>query len=166
MRPTKPISKEEQESLQELLREAKTKADFQRVQCLWLRAACKMNSYQVAEAVGLNSGTVRQIQFRYFKAGESALIGVGRGGRHNENLSLEEEDRLLAEFLNKSKTGGVLVANEVKAVYEKVVGRKVPKSTVYRMLARHGWRKIAPKHSHPKADILAQADFKKNSRSW
>jgi transposase len=159
MRPPKPISKEEQESLQELLRETKTKADFQRVQCLWLRATHQMNSYQVAEAVGLNSGTVRQIQFRYFKAGESALTGVGRGGRHNENLSVEEEDRLLAEFLDKSKTGGVLVANEVKAVYEKAVGRKVPKSTVYRMLARHGWR-------HPKADILAQADFKKNSRSW
>jgi len=122
-----------------------------------------MNSYQVAEAVGLNSGTVRQIQFRYFKAGESELIGVGRGGRHNENLSLEEEDRLLAGFEDKSKIGGVLVASEVKAAYEKAVGQKVFKSTVYRMLARHGWRKIAPKSSHPKADLKAQEDFKKNS---
>ena len=166
MRPPKPISREEQESLRRLLKGSKTRADFQRVQCLWLRATCKMNSYQVAEAVGLTSGTVRQIQFRYFKAGESELIGVGRGGRHNENLSVEEEDRLLAGFEDKSKTGGILVASEVKAAYEKMVGHKVFKSTIYRMLARHGWRKIAPKSSHPKADSKAQEDFKKNSPSW
>jgi len=163
MRPPKPISEEKQESLEKLLKETKTKADFQRVQCLWLRAKCEMNSYQVAIAVGLSSGRVRQIQSRYFKMGESDLIGVGRGGRRNENLTLVEEDQLLARFVDKSKTGGVLVASEVKVAYELAIGHKIPKSTVYRMLNRHGWRKIAPKTSHPKADLKAQEDFKKNS---
>jgi transposase len=163
MRPPKPISEEEQASLKELLEDTVTKADFQRVQCLWLRAKFQMKSYQVGIAVGLSSGWVRQIQSRYFKAGESKLIGVGRGGRRNQNLSLKEEDQLLARFVDKSKTGGVLVASEVKAAYEQAVGHKVYKSTVYRMLNRHEWRKIAPKSSHPKADAQAQEDFKKNS---
>jgi hypothetical protein len=37
-----------------------------------------------------------------------------------------------------------LEVSRVKAAYEQALGRKVPKSTVYRMLARHGWRKVVP----------------------
>jgi len=79
-------------------------------------------------------------------------------------FSLEEEETILAHFFKKAKNGGVLVVNEVKAVYEEAVGRCVPKSTVYRMLARHGWRKIAPRPRHPKADPQKMEAFKKNSR--
>jgi len=39
----------------------------------------------------------------------------------------------------------------------------VPKSTVYRMLARQGWRKLAPRPRHPRSDIQAQEAWKKNS---
>ena len=39
MRTPKAISDQQQESLRNLLGQTKTKADFQRVQCLWLRAA-------------------------------------------------------------------------------------------------------------------------------
>jgi transposase len=68
---------------------------------------------------------------------------------------------LLSHFFDKAKSGAVLVVNEVKGVYEETVGRKVPKSTVYRMLARHGWRKIAPRPRHPKADPEKREAFKK-----
>jgi transposase len=57
------------------------------------------------------------------------------------------------------------VVNEVKAVYEEAVGRSVPKSTVYRMLARHGWRKIAPRPCHPKADPQKMEAFEKTPRN-
>ncbi len=114
-------------------------------------------------AVGWSPGTVRIVQSRYFREGESALIGVGRGGRRRENLTQEQEDELLAGFLEKAKRGGVLVVGEVKVAYEKAVGHSVPKSTVYRMLARHGWRKIAPRRRHPKSSPEKQKAFKKNS---
>jgi hypothetical protein len=43
----------------------------------------------------------------------------------------------------------------------------VASSTVYRILARHGWRKVAPDTCHPKHDAEAQAEFKKNSpKRW
>jgi transposase len=89
------------------------------------------------------------------------LIGQGRGGRHRANLPVEEEEEILAHFFQKAKRGEVLVVNEVKHVYEEAVVRAVPKSTVYRMLARHGWRKIAPRPRHPKADQQKMAAFKK-----
>ena len=53
--------------------------------------------------------------------------------------------------------------SRVKAAYEQVLGRKVPKSTIYRMLARHGWRKVAPRPRHPKSEASAQAELKKTA---
>ena len=138
-------------------------ADFQRVQCIWLRAAFGMSSDQVAQAVGFSPATVKKLWSQYFSGGEEVLIGQGRGGRHRANLSLEEEEKLLGHFFDKAKTGGVLVVNEVKAANEEAVGRRVPKSTVYRMLASHGWRKIAPRPRHPKADPRKLEAFKKNT---
>lgn len=163
MRPQRPISEEDKESLRQLLKRTKVKADFQRVQCVWLRATFGMNSYQVAQAVGFSPATVKKLWSQYFSGGEEVLIGKGRGGRRRANLSLEREEALLADFFDKAKTGGVLVVNEVKAAYEEAVGRRVAKSTAYRMLARHGWRKIAPRPRHPKADPGKLEAFKKNT---
>ena len=162
MRPQRPINEQAKESLKELLKKTKAKADFQRVQCIWLRAAFGMSSDQVALAVGFSPATVKKLWSQYFSEGEEVLIGQGRGGRRRANLSLEEEEKVLVYFFERAKGGEVLVVNEVKAAYEEAVKRSVPKSTVYRMLARHGWRKIAPRPRHPKADPQKLEAFKKN----
>ena len=78
-------------------------------------------------------------------------------------LTLEEERQLLQEFLPQAEKGGILEVSRVKAAYEKVLGRQVPKSTIYRMLARHGWRKVVPRPRHPKSDAAIQAAFKKTA---
>jgi len=49
---------------------------------------------------------------------------------------------------------------------EEQLGRQVHHSQVYRLLARHGWRKLSPDSLHPKADLANQEDWKKNSRRW
>lgn len=161
MRPPRPIGEEAKESLKKAMKQTKTKADFQRVQCVWLRAQLGLSSSQVAHAVGWSPGTVRRLWSVYFSQGEQALLGQGRGGRRHAHLSVAEEQRLLARFFEPSAEGEVLVVNEVKAAYEQAVGHTVPKSTVYRLLARHGWRKIAPRPRHPKADLQKQQAFKK-----
>lgn len=165
MRPQRPIREQAKESLKALLKKTKTKADFQRVQCIWLRAVFGMSSDQVSLAIGLRPATVKKLWSQYFSGGEKVLIGQGRGGRRRANLSVEEEEQVLAHFFDKAKGGEVLVVNEVKSAYEEAVGRIVPKSTVYRMLARHGWRKIAPRPRHPKADPQKLEAFKKNPRN-
>lgn len=165
MRPAKSISEQDRLALKEMLKSVHTKLDYQRVQCLWLRAELGLNSTQIAAAVGFTKGTVRVIQHKYFAEGESILIGEGRGGRRHQYLTVEEEDELLKVFFDKAREGGVLVVSEIKSAYEKKVGRTVNKTTVYRMLERHGWRKIAPRPHHPKADPEVQEVFKKNSRS-
>jgi len=163
MRPPKQICPKDRAALKELLREARTKADFQRVQCVWMRAALGMNSTEIAAAVGWSKSTVKIVQMRYFREKEQALIGAGRGGRKNQYLTYEEEKKLLDGFSAAAMEGGVLVVSDIQAAYERKVGRSVAKSTVYRLMARHGWRKIAPRPRHPKSDPVAQEEFKKNS---
>jgi transposase len=164
MRPQRSINEESKELLKGLLKRAKTKADFQRVQSIWLRAEFGMDSNQVARAVGYKAATVRVLWSKYFAQGEDVLIGQGSGGRRRSNLNLEEEQRLLDGFLEKATSGGVLIVSDVKAAYEEAVSHRVPKSTVYRMLARHGWRKITPRPRHPKYDPKKADAFKKNSK--
>jgi transposase len=45
--------------------------------------------------------------------------------------------------------------------YEVKIGRKVPKSTIYRLLHRQGWRKLAPRGKHPEGNEQAIGQFKK-----
>jgi transposase len=146
-----------------LLKEARNKQDFQRVQCVWLRAALGLDPETIARALGWHPVHVRRVQAQYLREGEAALPVERRGGRRHQNLSVAEEQALLAPFLRPAEAGGVLVVTAIRAAYEARVGHAVPKSTVYRMLERHGWRKIAPRPHHPKADPAAQAAFKKTS---
>jgi transposase len=159
----RPIDEAAQARLAEMLKQARNKNDFQRVQCVWLRAALGLDPETIARALGWHPVHVRRVQAQYLREGEAVLPVAGRGGRRHQNLTLGEEQALLAPFLGEAERGGVLVVGPIQAAYEQRVGRKVPKSTVYRMLERHGWRKIAPRPHHPKADPAVQAAFKKTS---
>jgi transposase len=52
---------------------------------------------------------------------------------------------------------------EIKRTLERHVGHSVHKTTVYRLLARHGWRKVVPRPFHKQAKKEKQEEFKKNS---
>lgn len=80
-------------------------------------------------------------------------------------MSVEHEREALAPFLERARTGGILVVGQVKAELEARLGRPMALSSVYNLLHRHGWRKLAPDKRHPQSDPLAQADWKKNSPS-
>ena len=70
----------------------------------------------------------------------------------------------LKPWVTKAEIGGVLVVPPIRAALEEKIGKQVPASTVYRLLARHGWRKVAPDTCHPKKDPDAQETFKKTSQ--
>src|SRR5208337_4412101 len=131
MRRPRPVPPEAVESLRERLNRADSKSEFQRIQCLWLRASLHLSSTQVAVAIGWHPNSVKKLQAQYFLEGESSLEVSKSGGRYRENMSFEEEKAFLAPFFEKAKRGGLIVANEVKIAYEGQIGRKVPKSTIY-----------------------------------
>jgi transposase len=149
-----------------LLNEARSKTEYQRVQCVWLRATLGWSSRQVAAALGWQASSVRRTQARYLRQGEEALRDQSQGGRHHAHFTAEEEQNLLAPFLEKAAQGEVIVAAPVPQAYEKKLGHPVHPSVVYRALHRQGWRKVQPRPRHPEADAGVQEEFKKTSRNW
>ena len=105
------------------------------------------------------------IHSRWAKEGEAIFDLRGRGGRHNQHMTSEQEAELLAPFTKMATSGEMLHVSEIKKVLEERVGTPVAASTVYRMLDRHGWRKVMPRPRHPKADFQAQDAFKKTAQS-
>lgn len=88
----------------------------------------------------------------------------GRGGRRRTLLTDQQAGRLLGAHAGAAARGEVIEAGRFRRDYEALVGHRVAASTVYRLLARAGWRKIAPRPSHPRKDPAAEAGFKKSSR--
>jgi transposase len=164
MRTPQPMPEGVAERLTALLKEAKSKAEYQRIQCVWLRAALGLQAAQIATALGWQVGSVRQVHSDYLRQGEAVLRSKPSGGRHRQNLTVEQEKALLLPFLQQAETGGVLVVAPVQAAYEAAVGRSVHHSVVYRALHRQGWRKIVPRPRHPKGDETVREAFKKSYR--
>lgn len=166
MRIPRSLSAEAIEELAALLKQCRTSAEYRRVECIWLRATLSLSAPQIATVLGWHVSSVYDLHSRYLREGVTALQGPGRGGRHRQNLSLTQEQELLAQFDAAAAQGGLLEARAVRDAYTKLVGHPVPKSTVCRLLARHGWRKLAPRTRHPKADPVMQEAFKKSSDAW
>ena len=152
-------------ALADRLKRANSHAEYQRIQCVLIRATLGSTAAQIAQLLGWSTATVHVIHSRWAKEGDALFDLRGRGGRHHQHLSAVEEDRLLTPFTAKAQAGGLPHVSEIKQAMEKKVGCAVAPSTVYRMLDRHGWRKVIPRPRHPKADMQAQGAFKKTPHS-
>ena len=137
--------------------------EFQRFLCVWLRVNQAMSTFDIAKVIGWHVNTVRIIQRDFIKRGVAAFTELTRGGRNRALLTPEEEKDLLASFEKSAEQGRLLVANDIKEALEKRLGRKVHKTTVYRILHRNGWRKVVPRPNHPKRDKEAVEAFKKGA---
>ena len=166
MRPPQMFSTDAKRKLARLFAQASSRAEYERVLCVWLRASVGLSSQQIASVLGWHPGSVRNLQACVLRDGLSVLQQPGRGGRHRENLTLAEEEALLADFQFSAGQGGVAEAGLVRAAYQEQVGHSVAKSTLYRLLARHGWRKLVPRPQHPDTSAAAQEAFKKSSGVW
>ena len=65
-RPTL-LPEETAEHLKLLLKQAKTKSEFQRIQAVYLRVATNMKIEDIADALGWHPGTVRNIQSAFLR---------------------------------------------------------------------------------------------------
>jgi hypothetical protein len=77
-------------------------------------------------------------------------------------MTIEEEREFLSQWVVSATAGQVLSVPPIHAALVDRLGHATPTSTTYRLLARHGWRKVQPDTKHPKSDPVAQEEFKKN----
>jgi len=161
MRPRTEIPAAQVGAIRRAMLAAAKTSSFQRLQCLWLRAQQDLSTNTIARTVGLSVSHVRRVWSDYLRGGLAAAQGRPKGGRHHENLTVAQEQAVLAPLQKEARAGRLVTARGIKTRYETTVGHAVPDSTVYRLLARHQWRQVQPRPKHPKDNPRARAAFKK-----
>lgn len=147
----------------ELIKEEKVASSLKRMQCIYLRAKFNYPASAIAEIVGFHKQAVLNIHSAYLRYGEDSLKSKPKGGRLRENMTLQDETAFLKDIEQEGTDGQILEISLIKNKLEKKLGKKIAKSSVYELLHRHGWRKIAPRPYHPNRNIGKQEDFKKTS---
>ena len=135
---------------QEIMRVRKSIANKRVDKRLWavqLRGE-GMKNPKIAEKLDTSAKVVSRWVSAYCKGGIDALMG-GQFGGNRRNMSFEKETQFLAEFETCANKGQLVETREIKQAYEKLVGHSIGGGQIYRVLHRHGWRKIMPRSKHP-----------------
>ena len=138
-----PLPEGSKEKIYAALKTTRTKSQYQKALCLWMRAALEMTSEQIALALAMSPTGVRKIQARWRHVGNAVFKETGKGGPHNVFLTRKVERAFLDRLAGAAiSANAVLDARFIQEEYEKRVGHPVSYPVIYRMLRRHGWRPI------------------------
>lgn len=143
-----------------LLKRSTSVWEYRRLQCISLRRF-GMQARDVAKIVSLHEDSVLHIWSKFQRGGVDAVLGERRGRvRAAARWNREEERAFLQPFLDRADRGTLTTVREIYMTHCERVGKKIDPTVTYRLLERHGWRKVVPRQRHPKADRAAQATFK------
>src|SRR6185295_3537903 len=148
------------EQVKEKMKESKDIKQFKRWQIVYTTLLQPRKAEDIATCVGMSKSLVQKTISRYNREGIESIEIKTCGGRYHEYLSIEEEKKFLAPFWQLAEKGELTTTRKIHQAYEEQVGHHVHETTIYRLLERHGWRKLLPRSQHPKADIQAQETFK------
>ncbi|MFZ2445794.1 MAG: winged helix-turn-helix domain-containing protein [Syntrophobacteraceae bacterium] len=143
----------------EAAKRAKTSDELRMAQTVLLSGLMDIPDRITGQIVGRSRGTVVQLRKQFSALSQSK--DRNWGGRRSGYMTIEQERDFLSRFLEKASNGGILVVSEIKRDFEAMVGHKVAKTTIYRMLDRHDWRTIIPRPRHPNSNPEAQEGLKK-----
>lgn len=107
-----------------------------------------MKNMEIAKKLDTSAKVVSRWMSAYYKSGIEALKRSKASG-NRRNMSFEEEAQILTEFETRAKNGQLVETNEIKQAYENLVGHSIGGGQIYRVLHRHGWRKVMPRSKHP-----------------
>jgi transposase len=142
---------------------AQTADELRCAQAVLLPALLSATLEQTATALGVGRATVGRYQAKVRgRLTHPARLDPQWGGRRRAALSWEEERQFLEPWAEQAADGGMLVVAPLRAALAQRLQHAVTHSVVYRLLARHGWRKVAPDTRHPKSDPAEQEQWKKN----
>jgi transposase len=159
------ISSEEVQRAKQLRDQAATVAEYRKALSVILVAEYGLDADRAAELLGTSRRTI--FRDRSNIRNQDDTFKKTWGGRRNSSMNIEEEREFLSQWKEKSAAGGVLTVPPIHAALVERLGHDIPMSTTYRLLARHGWRKVQPDTKHPKSDPAMQDEFKKNSpKRW
>lgn len=138
--------------------------DFRSALAVLLPAKAGLTLKVTAQLLGVGTASVNRMQTRFHAGRTAASRARNWGGRRKSLLTLQEELDFLKPWAEQARGAGLLVLSPIRAALAQRVGHPVKASVVWRLLARHGWRKVAPDTKHPKNDPAIMEAWKKNSR--
>lgn len=157
------INEEQKEEIKCYMNECKSKKIYRKLQVLDLRANGKKLG-EISEITGYNYKYSSQLINNYLKNGINYLIENKYKG-NNRNLTIEEEEKFLEPFKERSEKGEMLTVSEIREEYDKLIGKKSSEPVIYLLLHRNNWRKVMPRSKNPnKADEKSIEAYKKNMR--
>ena len=116
---------------------------------------------EIARDTGVSVTTVRRVISTYNRLGLAAIETPGKGGRRHEYMSLEQERSFLQPFFARAAQGEIATAEAIQRAFEAEVKHAVHITSIYRLLDRHGWRKLVPRPVIPKPSQKSKLLLKK-----
>jgi len=156
------FSDEEVAKARELRDKATSVMELRKALSVLLVAETGLGASQASKILGISERTV--FRNRASISHQDEKRGNTWGGRRHCRMTVEEEQEFLRPWEAIATLGGVLSVPPVHAALVQRLGRPMPISTTYRLLARHGWRKVQPDTKHPKSKPVVQEEFKKTPR--
>ena len=112
----------------------------------------RMEGYKNAEISKItkySKSRVSALICLYAKDGIAYFQQENRQGGNRRNMSCSEEVTFLSAYKELAEQGQIIEVGEIKKAYEEKVGHRIGKEQIYRVLRRHGWRKVMPRSKHP-----------------
>ncbi len=149
------------DAVQERIRGEKRPWRRQRWEIIYQALTAPRHAEEIARTVGVSLSTVHRVMALYKQGGVAAIETAGKGGRRHQYLTLEQERAFLQPFLVRAARGEIAMAMEIKLALEAQIGHEVNKSTLYRLLDRHGWRQLSAASSPVEAKVgkFARSDL-------
>jgi len=144
--------------------DAPTKDAYRHRLAIWLTHIGPFHAQRVADLLQISVQAVWLWLNQYNKQGPEGIEREGRGGRRWCFLSWSEEQELLQSFYLRAGKGEIINAKKIHKDTCEKLKKEVSIDYIYRLLHRHGWRKIGPRPRHPKTNIESQELFKKKSQ--
>lgn len=163
-RLTKAVGHLSEEGIRERIRTARTPWIAQKWLVILHATVDPVPAKEIAVHTGVGKGTVHNLISDYNRFGPEVVERVGRGGRRNAHLTPEEEAEFVAPFVGMAEKGQIVCGSQIGKVLEERLGYSLHHSIIYRLLDRHGWRKVVPRPFHTNAKKEIQEEFKKKFR--
>lgn len=142
------ITEEISNEIRMIRKKIKNKSEDIRLHAVELRGLGKKNK-EIAEILVIHEKVVSKWISIFSNQGTQGLMNKPKGGNHR-NMTFEQEEEFLKQFEERAKKGELLSTNEIKEAYIESVGHSIGHEQIYRVLKRHGYRKIMPRSRHPK----------------
>lgn len=161
-RPQKVYSEEQKNEINNYYENCKNSKELKRILSIKLKVIQGFTTKIISEITGLSTSSIDTRISEYNRFGLEKILLKKQGGNHR-NMSEHEETEFLLDFENQAKKGCILEIALIQKACEEKIRRKVTKSAIYKLLKRHGWRKVMPRSKHPnKASDEAIVAYKKN----